>query len=242
MSTTKTSSGFGDPIVLSRHKESSEMSGPGATLQSALADLSDGRISEVVELFADHFTFNDHALTLELKGKRHLTEFFEKSREVFPDSTFELGSMFDSGDRAIAEWRLSATESVPLGSISHRVPISLQGSTIICVENGKIVQWSEYCDQGNPTAGMDSWLRLKLGSYLGGRHTAPRRWLRGKQSNSGRSLNHLRLTHEENYARSVDHNSSHLCGPRGTCVELRPRDREQSSPRLARWRRRRDLL
>jgi ketosteroid isomerase-like protein len=111
--------------------------------------LSDGRISEVLEQFADHFTFNDHVLKLELKDKLRLAKFFENFREVFPYGTFEIGSMFESGDRAIAEWRFSTTESVKLGPISHRVPISLQGSTTIHVENGKIVQWSEYYDQSN---------------------------------------------------------------------------------------------
>jgi hypothetical protein len=149
MSSTNTISGFGDPIGLSRHAESSEINGPRAVLRSALAALSDGRISEVVEQFADRFTFVDHALALEFEDKLRLAEFFEKSREVFPDSAFEIRSMFESGNHAIAEWRLSATESVPLASISHRVPVSLQGSTILCVEKGKIVRWSEYYDQSN---------------------------------------------------------------------------------------------
>jgi steroid delta-isomerase-like uncharacterized protein len=149
MSSTNTMSGFGDPIASSRHQESSETNGPRATLQSALAALSNGPISEVVEQFADRFTFHDHALALEFKGKLRLAEFFEKSREIFPDRTFEIGSMFESEDHAVAEWRLSTTESVPLGSISHRVPVSFEGSTIIGVENGKIVQWSEYYDQRN---------------------------------------------------------------------------------------------
>jgi hypothetical protein len=158
MSTTNTINGLGDPILLNRHEASSEMNGPRAILRSALGALSDGRISEVVEKFADRFTFNHHALALELKDKLRLTEFFEKSREVFPGRAFEIGSMFDSADRAIAEWRLSTTESVPLGFISHRVPVSLQGSTIICVERRKIVQWSEYYDQSN--------LPIKLAAFF----------------------------------------------------------------------------
>lgn len=158
MSTKNMISGFGDSIVLSHYEGSSAMNGSQAILQSALNALSEGRISEVVEQFADRFTFNDHALTLELKDKLRLAEFFEKYREVFPDRAFEICSMFESGDHAIAEWRLSATENVPLSSISHRVPISLQGSTIIRVENGKIVQWSEYYDQSN--------LPIKLAAFF----------------------------------------------------------------------------
>ena len=122
---------------------------PRQILISALAALSEGRVSEIVEQFADRFTFADHALRLEFTDKTRLTEFFEKSRELFPDTTLEICSLLESGGHAIAEWRRSGTESVPLDSVSHRVPISVQGSTIICAENGKIVRWSEYYDQSS---------------------------------------------------------------------------------------------
>jgi hypothetical protein len=138
-----------EEVGLTSDDESIPVSGSQRTLQVALAALRDGRVSEIVERFADRFTFNDHALRLEFTEKRRLTEFFEKSRELFPDSTREIVSLFVSGDHAMAEWRLTATESVPLGSISHRVPISLQGSTIICVENERIVRWADYYDQSS---------------------------------------------------------------------------------------------
>jgi ketosteroid isomerase-like protein len=121
---------------------------PHQILQSALAALSEGRISEVVEQFADSFIFNDRALALEFSEKLRLTEFFEKSRELFPDTTLEIVSLLESGDHAIAEWRLAATQTVPYGSISYRFPISVRGSTIVRVENGRIIEWSDYYDQG----------------------------------------------------------------------------------------------
>jgi ketosteroid isomerase-like protein len=120
---------------------------PQQALRSALAALSAGRVSEVVEQFDDRFTFNDHALTLEFTDKLRLTEFFEKSRELFPDSTLELVSLFASADHAIAEWKIAATQIMPYGSISYRFPISFRGSTIVRVENGRIVQWSDYYDE-----------------------------------------------------------------------------------------------
>ena len=150
MSTTNTINGFGDPIVLTRHEESSEMNGPRAILlQSALAALSDGRISEVVERFADRFTFKDRALTLEFTDKARLTEFFEKSRKLFPDTTLEIISIFEEGDRAIAQWKHSAMQIVPYGSIRYRFPIFLFGATIVRVENERIVEWVDYHDQSS---------------------------------------------------------------------------------------------
>jgi steroid delta-isomerase-like uncharacterized protein len=127
----------------------SSESGSSAVLHSALSALSEGRVSELVELFADTFSFNDHALALEFTDKQRLTEFLEKSRELFPDSTVEIVSLFQSGGRAVAEGNLAATQTVPYGSITCRYPVSSHGSTIVQVENEKIVRWSDYYDQNS---------------------------------------------------------------------------------------------
>ena len=133
--------------------------GPLRTLRSALTALSEGKVPAVVEQFADSFTFNDHALTLEFTDKPRLTDFFEKARELFPDTTLEIVSLLEDGDRAIAQWKLSATQTVPYGSISYRFPISLLGATIVRVENGRIVQWSDYYDQSSSR-------RMSLGAFF----------------------------------------------------------------------------
>jgi ketosteroid isomerase-like protein len=135
--------------VLRADKDPAQANGPQEVLQSALAALSEGRVSELVEHFADRFTFCDRAFTLEFTEKARLTEFFEKSRELFPDTTLEVVSWFEDGDHAITEWKLAATQTVPYGSISYRSPISLLGATIARVEKGKIVEWSDYYDQSS---------------------------------------------------------------------------------------------
>ena len=129
--------------------DSSPLSGSLRTLRSALAALNEGRVSEVVERFADRFTFSDRALTLEFTDKLRLTEFFQKSRELFPETALEIVSLFEERDLAIAQWKLSATQIVPHGSISYRFPILLFGATIMRVENGRIVEWSDYYDQSS---------------------------------------------------------------------------------------------
>jgi ketosteroid isomerase-like protein len=116
-------------------------------LQSALAALSEGRISETVEHFDEQFKFTDHALTLEFTEKTRLTEYLQKSRELFPDTTLEVVCVIESGDHAIAEWKLNATQTVPYRSISYRFPVSLHGSTIARIRDGKIVDWSDFYDQ-----------------------------------------------------------------------------------------------
>jgi ketosteroid isomerase-like protein len=148
-----------EEVELPGDDHSSLVSDSVRTLQSALAALSEGRVSEVVENFADRFTFNDHGLTLEFTDKPRLTEFFEKSRELFPDTALKIVSVFEDEDHAIAQWKLAATQTVPYGSIGYRFPISLFGATVVRVENGKIVQWSDYYDQSSSR-------RMTLGAFF----------------------------------------------------------------------------
>ena len=122
------------------------VSNPEYILQSVLTALSNGKISEAVDQFRDDFTFNDHALELEFTDKGRLSEFFQKSRELFPDTAVEVLSTFESGDHVIAEWKLTATQTVPY-LIQLQVPISLLGVSIAEIEDGRITHWSDYYDE-----------------------------------------------------------------------------------------------
>ena len=116
--------------------------------QSVLDALNEGRISEAVAQFDERFTFTDHALDLEFTDKGRLVEFFQKSRELFPDTVVEVDSTFQCGDYVIAEWKLTATtQTVPYGSTRFAIPISLRGTSIVRVENGRITHWSDYYDK-----------------------------------------------------------------------------------------------
>src|SRR5260370_25051893 len=123
------------------------ISTPQWILQSALAALSEGRISEVLDQFDDHFTFTDHALVLEFTDKGRLTEFLHKSRELFPDTVVEVVSIVECGDHAFAEWNLTATQSLPYGSLSLRLPLPLRDTSVVHVKDGRITEWSDCYDQ-----------------------------------------------------------------------------------------------
>jgi steroid delta-isomerase-like uncharacterized protein len=116
-------------------------------LPSMLAALSTGKITEFVEQFDDRFAFTDHALDLQFTDKGRLSEFLKKSREKFPDAKVEVVSIFDSENRAIAEWTVTATEKVPYGSMPVRLPISFSGVSIAQIRNERIVRWSDYYDE-----------------------------------------------------------------------------------------------
>jgi ketosteroid isomerase-like protein len=116
-------------------------------LKSMLTSLSEGRITDFVAGFQSPFEFIDHALNLEFKEHQQLTEFLEKSRELFPDTVMEVVSVFQSGDAAIAEWKLTATHTVSAGSMNFRMPILLSGVSMAQFNRGKITRWTDYYDQ-----------------------------------------------------------------------------------------------
>jgi len=117
-------------------------------LQVALAAWRQGNFVEVVDQFDDQFTFAAHALALEFKDKKRLTEFLAKIRECFPDSERRDNTIFTSGDRIITEWTLTATTTEPfLERRLRKVPISVQGISVVQIKNGRISQWSDYYDQ-----------------------------------------------------------------------------------------------
>jgi hypothetical protein len=75
---------MGARIGLVSDDEPTQVNGPRRILQSALAALSEGRASEVVEQFDEHFTFNDHALTLEFTDKLRPDRILRESSRAIP--------------------------------------------------------------------------------------------------------------------------------------------------------------
>ncbi len=68
--------------------------------------------------------------------------------ECFPDSERRDNTIFSSWDRVISEWTLTATQAESfLGGRLRKVPICVQGISVVQIKNGKISQWSDYYDQ-----------------------------------------------------------------------------------------------
>jgi hypothetical protein len=76
-----------------------------------------------------------------------LTEFLAKTGELFPDSERKANTIFCSGDRVISEWTFTATKAESYLGLHLKVPISVQGISVVQIKNGKINQWSHYYDQ-----------------------------------------------------------------------------------------------
>jgi steroid delta-isomerase-like uncharacterized protein len=114
---------------------------------SVVTNLRNGKIGDAIARFADEFTFKDHGIALEFKDKERLAEFFQKTRELYPDSFLQTDKTFVSGDHVITEWTLQATLTEPFyGGLSRKVPVSVHGASIVRTHNGEITDWGDYYD------------------------------------------------------------------------------------------------
>ena len=127
---------------------SAQATTPDRILQIALAAWRQGNLVELVDQFNNQFTFTDYALGLEFKDKDRLTEFLAKIRERFPDSERRDKTLSSGGEYVVSEWTLTATTTEPfLEGRLRKVPICVQGISVVQIKNGKISQWSDYYDQ-----------------------------------------------------------------------------------------------
>jgi len=114
---------------------------------TALTYLKNGKIVDAIACFAEEFRFKDHGMGLEFKDKERLTEFFQKTQELYPDSLLLTDTIFVSGDDVITEWTLQATLTEPFyGELSRKVRVSVHGASIVRTDNGKITDWADYYD------------------------------------------------------------------------------------------------
>jgi steroid delta-isomerase-like uncharacterized protein len=128
----------------------SEISTGVAALEGAIltvqTHLKNGEVDDAVARFDKEFTFKDHGIGLEFKDKDRLAEFFQKARELYPDSLRKTNTIFVSGDHVITEWTLLATVTEPFHGLFLKVPVSVHGTSIVQMRNGKITGWADYYD------------------------------------------------------------------------------------------------
>jgi SnoaL-like polyketide cyclase len=136
---------------MKRRIEMSEIAIGNGELESvvlaALTYLKNGKIGDAIACFAEEFTFKDHGMGLEFKDKERLSEFFQKTQELYPDSLLLTDTIFVIGDDVITEWTLQATLTEPFyGGLSRKVPVTVHGASIVRTDNGKIADWADYYD------------------------------------------------------------------------------------------------
>jgi len=137
-----------------------EMATSEEVVLTVLTHLKNGKIDDAIADFSEEFRFEDHGIGLEFTDKERLAEFFQKTRELCPDSCLQTDRIFLSADHVIMEWTLQATLTEPFyGGLSRKVGVSLHGVSVVRTDDGKITEWADYYD------GLTS-RRTALASYF----------------------------------------------------------------------------
>jgi steroid delta-isomerase-like uncharacterized protein len=122
-----------------------EIATQGEVVCAVLMYLKNGKISEATACFAEEFEFKDRGIGLEFKNRERLAEFFQKTWELYPDSSLQTDTILVSGEHVITEWTLKTIITEPFyGGHSRQVPVSLHGTSIVRIHDGKITDWSDY--------------------------------------------------------------------------------------------------
>jgi steroid delta-isomerase-like uncharacterized protein len=124
-----------------------QMLSPEGVGSAVLKELNGGKAEDATTLFAEDFRYKDHGIGLEFSDKKRLTEFFQKTRELYPDYLVQTDEVFVSGDHVITQWTLRVTITEPFyAGLTRRIPISIAGVSIVRTEEGKITDWADYYD------------------------------------------------------------------------------------------------
>jgi hypothetical protein len=128
-------------------KVSSQIVTPEDLISGVLMNRRNARFVDAGAHFAEEFRFMDHGIGLEFKDRSRLTKFFYKVREFYPDSSLITNRVFTTGDHVILEWTYRATITEPFyGGHSLKVPVSVQGVSVVQTHEGEISEWADYYD------------------------------------------------------------------------------------------------
>jgi len=119
---------------------------PQIVVSEVLRQLNQEQIDDAVTCFAMHFRYKDHGIGLEFRDKERLTEFFRRTRDLYPDYFLQADQTFVSGEHVITQWNFSHYHRAFLRWTDQKIPISIAGVSIIRTDNGKIADWADYYD------------------------------------------------------------------------------------------------
>jgi steroid delta-isomerase-like uncharacterized protein len=121
---------------------------PQGVVSAVLRQLNKEQIEDAVACFTTDFRYKDHGIGLEFTDKERLTDFFRKTRELYPDYFLQVDQTFVSGQHVITQWTLQVTITEPFyAGLTRSIPISIAGVSIVRTNNdGKIADWADYYD------------------------------------------------------------------------------------------------
>ncbi|HEV2663032.1 MAG TPA: nuclear transport factor 2 family protein [Ktedonobacteraceae bacterium] len=102
---------------------------------------------KLLSLFTDTCVYEDLPLGVHAHGKAELEQFYQRTHTNFPGFKYELTSLFVAGDRAGAEWVMTATFQGDLPESSTNRNISVRGASAFELQGNKLQRCSDYFDR-----------------------------------------------------------------------------------------------
>jgi hypothetical protein len=129
-------------------------------VEAVLQALREGHARRAVNQFSNQLVFTDNGLGLTFTDKGRLQEFFNKTRELYPDLSIVPVSTLQNGTCEICEWKLQNTITEGMfGNIERKVSVSIAGVSVVRLKEGLITHWTDYYD------GLTA-RRTALGAYF----------------------------------------------------------------------------
>src|SRR3979490_174390 len=124
-----------------------QMLSPQRVVSAVVRQLNQEQIEDAVACFTTDFRYKDHGIGLEFRDKESLTEFFRKTRDLYPDPFLRAEQTSVSDEHVITQGALQVTITEPFyAGLTRRIPISIAGVSIVRTDNGTIADWADYYD------------------------------------------------------------------------------------------------
>src|ERR1700721_1855132 len=146
---------------------------PQEVVSAVLRQLNQEQIEDAVACFTADCQYKDHGIGLKFRDKERLTEFFRKTRELYPDYFLQADQTFVIGEHVITQWTLQVTITEPFyAGLIRRIPISIAGVSIVRTDKGTIVDWADYYDgltsrRTALAAQSREWIEHHIGKVVG---------------------------------------------------------------------------
>jgi steroid delta-isomerase-like uncharacterized protein len=132
------------PVI---HSVNAEENSPEAKLFKAWAEGWSNDMEKLLPIFTDDVVYEDATMGVVNHGKEELRAFAAGFFTAFPDATFTLHSSFAAGNWAAMEWTLTGTQKGDMpGMPATNKRVSVRGSTVIELKDGKISRNTDYWD------------------------------------------------------------------------------------------------
>jgi len=117
------------------------------TVRELFAAWGSHDLSRIDALFAADGVYEDVPPMITYRGPEEIKGFLRAIWSWAPDIEFHVTSVAVLGDKAVAEWTMTGTQTGPIGAIpASGNTFSVRGASVLELRDGKVLRNSDYYD------------------------------------------------------------------------------------------------